>query len=157
LLAAALALVVALAAAPALAQQGGEIVTVKRGGYTISGLVDLQPGAKPKRGIALFPGSPGIMKLHLEGGQPAFALGGNFLFRTRQWWLDADTLTVAVDAPSDQWTTFEQRFRQTARYGKDIAALLEAIGARYGVEDWTFVGTSEGTVSAFHAARMNPA
>jgi pimeloyl-ACP methyl ester carboxylesterase len=131
-------------------------VTVQRGRYTISGLVDVQPGAKPKRGIALFPGHPGIMKLRLERGQPAFDLGGNFLVRTRRWWLDAETLTVAVDAPSDQWTTFEQRFRQTARYGADVAALLEAIGARHGVEDWTFVGTSEGTVSAFHAARMNP-
>ena len=27
---------------------------------------------------------------------------------------------------------------------------------KYGVADWTFVGTSEGSVSAFHAARMNP-
>ena len=27
---------------------------------------------------------------------------------------------------------------------------------RFGVQDWTFVGTSEGSVSAFHAARMNP-
>jgi pimeloyl-ACP methyl ester carboxylesterase len=97
------------------------------------------------------------MKLRLEGGQPAFELRGNFLVRSRRWWLDAETLTVAVDAPSDQWTTFEQSFRQTQRYGADIAALLEEIGTRYGVQDWTFVGTSEGSVSAFHAARMNPA
>lgn len=27
---------------------------------------------------------------------------------------------------------------------------------RHPVEEWTFVGTSEGSVSAFHAARMNP-
>lgn len=134
---------------------------MKRGGYTISGLVDLAPGAKPKYGIALFPGHPGIMKLRLEGGkqggQPAFEMRGNFLVRSRRWWLDAETLTVAVDAPSDQWTTFEQSFRQTKRYGADVAALLEEVGARYGVQDWTLVGTSEGSVSAFHAARMNPA
>jgi len=130
---------------------------VKRGGHTIAGLVDRAPGARPKYGIALFPGYPGIMKLRLEGGRQAFELRGNFLVRSRRWWLDAETLTVAVDAPSDQWTTFEQSFRQTARYGADVAALLAEVGARFGVQDWTFVGTSEGSVSAFHAARMNPA
>lgn len=130
---------------------------MKRGGHTISGLVDRQPDAKPKYGIALFPGHPGILKLQVEGGQPTFGQRGNFLVRSRRWWLDAETLTVAVDAPSDQWTTFTQSFRQTARYGADVGALLEEVGARYGVQDWTFVGTSEGSVSAFHAARMNPA
>jgi pimeloyl-ACP methyl ester carboxylesterase len=37
-----------------------------------------------------------------------------------------------------------------------VAALLNETARRFGVEDWTFVGTSEGSVSAFHAARMNP-
>ena len=37
-----------------------------------------------------------------------------------------------------------------------MAALLKEAARRFGVEDWTFVGTSEGSVSAFHAARMNP-
>ena len=32
----------------------------------------------------------------------------------------------------------------------DVAALLTEVGRRFGVEDWTFVGTSEGSVSAFH-------
>jgi hypothetical protein len=61
-----------------------------------------------------------------------------------------------VDAPSDQWSTFDQRFREHPRYGADVAALLKEVAQRHGVEDWTFVGTSEGSVSAFHAARMNP-
>ena len=33
---------------------------------------------------------------------------------------------------------------------------IKEIGQLYAVEDWTFAGTSEGSVSAFHAARMNP-
>ena len=143
--------------APAFAQPVEEIVVVKRGSHSIAGLVSRGPKAKPKYGVALFAGHPGILKLHEEAGKPAFDLPGNFLNRTRRFWLDAETLTVAVDAPSDQWTTFEQRFRQTARYGVDVAALLQEIGNRFGIEDWTFVGTSEGSVSAFHAARMNPA
>lgn len=153
-----IALLVPLAAAacPALAQPVEEIVVVKQGGHTIAGLVSRGPKAKPKYGIALFPGHPGILKLHEEGGKPAFQQAGNFVVRSRRWWLDAETLTVAVDAPSDQWTSFDQRFRQSARYGADVGALLAEVGRRFGIEDWTLVGTSEGSVSAFHAARMNP-
>jgi pimeloyl-ACP methyl ester carboxylesterase len=132
-------------------------VTVKRNDYTISGLVTHLQGAKTwKYAIALFPGYPGIMRLREEDGQPRFDLRGNFLVRTRRFWLDEQTLAVVVDAPSDQWGTFYQRFRESPRYGADVEALLKEIGRRYSVEDWTLVGTSEGSVSAFHAARMNP-
>jgi len=133
------------------------VVTVKRNGHTISGLVThLQDGKTFKYAIALFPGRPGIMRLREENGQPKFELGDNFLVRSRRHWLDEETLVVVVDAPSDQWTTFSHQFRETPRYAADVEALLKEIGRRYSVEDWTFAGTSEGTVSAFHAARMNP-
>jgi pimeloyl-ACP methyl ester carboxylesterase len=134
-----------------------EVVTVAVQGYTISGLVTHLPEAKAFRyGVALFPGYPGIMKLREENGQPRFELRGNFLVRSRRHWLDEDTLVIVVDAPSDQWATFPQWFRETPRYGADVAALLNEVARRFRVEDWTFVGTSEGSVSAFHAARMNP-
>ncbi len=135
-----------------------EIVTVKRDGYTISGLAThLQGRSTFKSGIALFPGHPGIMKIQSgPDGTPKFEQKGNFLVRARRFWVDDDTLVLAVDAPSDQWNTFYQYFRQTPRYGADVAALLDEAARRYGVREWTFVGTSEGSVSAFHAARMNP-
>jgi pimeloyl-ACP methyl ester carboxylesterase len=133
------------------------VVTAKRDGYTISGLVThLQAAKMFKHGIVLFPGYPGIMRLVEENGQPKFDLRGNFLVRSRRHWLDEETLVVVVDAPSDQWATFAQQFRESPRYGADVEALLKEIGHRYNVEDWTFVGTSEGSVSAFHASRMNP-
>lgn len=133
------------------------VVTVKRNGYTISGLVThLQDAKTWKYAIALFPGYPSIMRLREEDGQPRFELRGNFLVRARRFWLDEETLTVVVDAPSDQWGTFYQHFRESPRYGTDVEALLKEVGRRYSVEDWTLVGTSEGTVSAFHVARMNP-
>jgi pimeloyl-ACP methyl ester carboxylesterase len=135
-----------------------QVVTVKRDGYTIAGLVTHLAGAKGfKYGIALFPGHPGIMRLREEEGRLAFDLRGNFLVRSRRHWLDEETLVAVLDAPSDEWASFTQRFRETARYGADVAALIAEIGRKYGVEDWTFVGTSEGSISAFHAARMNPA
>lgn len=133
------------------------VVTVERDGYTISGLVTYLQGARTfKHGVALFPGYPGIMRLRNEDGQPRFELRGNFLVRSRRHWLDEETLVVVVDAPSDQWATFTQQFRGSPRYGADVEALLKEAGRRYSVVDWTFVGTSEGSVSAFHAARMNP-
>lgn len=132
-------------------------VTVKRDGYTISGLVTHTKAiAKPKYGIALFPGAPGIMRIRVEGDRIKYELAGNFLVRSSRHWLDEETLVAMVDAPSDHWPSFLQSFRETPRYGADVAALLEEIGRRMGVEDWTFVGTSEGSISAFHAARMNP-
>jgi predicted esterase len=133
------------------------IVTVQRDGYSIAGMAThLEGASKLKYGIALFAGSPGILRLHEEDGQPRYAMAGNFLIRSRRHWLDEETLVLAVDAPSDEWGGFQHAFRETERYGQDVAALLKEAGKRYGIEDWTFVGTSEGAVSAFHAGRMNP-
>jgi len=156
----------AFGARPALAQSvetdpnlanPTQVVTVKRDGYTVAGLVTHLEGAKGfKYGVALFPGHPGVMRLREEDGRLKFELGGNFLVRSRRQWLDDETLVVVVDAPSDEWASFSQRFRETPRYGADVAALLSDIGRRFGIEDWTFVGTSEGSISAFHAGRMNP-
>jgi hypothetical protein len=135
-----------------------QVVTVAARDHTISALVTRLNDAKSyKFGVALFPGYPGIMRLREENGELRFEMRGNFLVRSRRHWLDEETLVVVVDAPSDQWATFSQGFRESPRYGADVAALLDETARRYGVEDWTFVGTSEGSVSAFHAARMNPA
>jgi hypothetical protein len=135
-----------------------EVVTAKPGRYSIAALVMHGEGQKAfKHGIALFPGQPGIMKLQSENGRPQYELRGNFLVRSRRHWLDDETLIAVIDAPSDEWTNFSQAFRATARYGSDIAAVLGEIGKRSPVGEWTFVGTSEGSISAFHAARMNPA
>lgn len=126
--------------------------------YSIAALVVHLEGARAFRhGIALFPGHPGILRLRDAAGAPQYELRGNFLIRSRRHWLDDETLVAVLDAPSDQWATFTQDFRATARYGADVARLLEEIGRRYAVAEWTFVGTSEGSVSAFHAARMNAA
>jgi len=133
------------------------LVTAMRDGYTMSGMVSHIEGAtKFKHGIVLFPGNPGILRLREVDGRVRNDMNGNFLIRSRDHWLDDETLIVAVDAPSDQWVNFWHTFRESERYGKDVEVLLAEVGRRYPVEQWTFVGTSEGSVSAFHAARMNP-
>src|SRR6476646_3102663 len=137
--------------------QVDEGVTAKLDRYSIAALVTRQEGAKAfKQGIAVFPGHPGILKLRDENGQPQYEQRGNFLVRSRRHWLDDKTLVAVLDAPSDQWATFHQDFRATPRYGTDIAAILGEVSRIYPVGEWIFVGTSEGSVSAFHAARMNP-
>jgi hypothetical protein len=131
--------------------------TVQREGYTISALLTHHAAPQAFRhGVALFAGHPGILKLREEDGALRFDLRGNFLVRSRRQWLDDDILVAVIDAPSDQWAAFSQQWRETPRYGADIAALVNDISARYKVADWTFVGTSEGSISSFHAARMNP-
>ncbi len=163
------AAMLAVAGVPAMAQtpQGAasdpnlefpnRLHTVQREGYTISALVTHQATPQAFRhGVALFPGHPGIIKLREEDGALRFDLRGNFLVRSRRQWLDDDILVAVIDAPSDQWAAFSQQWRETPRYGADIAALVNDISARYKVADWTFVGTSEGSISSFHAARMNP-
>lgn len=134
------------------------LVTASRDGYTISGIANHLEGAtKFKYGIALFAGNPGILQAREENGTIRHNMSGNFLIRSRRHWLDEDVLVLSVDAPSDHWNGFPQSFRNTERYGQDIADLLREAGRRFGIDDWTLVGTSEGSVSAFHAARMNPA
>jgi pimeloyl-ACP methyl ester carboxylesterase len=143
--------------AGAAAAQVDEVLTARRDGYSISGLATRQESATAFRhGVALFPGHPGILRLELADGQPRYEMRGNFLVRSRRHWLDPDILVLVLDAPSDQWATFTQGFRATARYGADVRALLEEASLKYKIEQWSFVGTSEGSISAFHAARMNP-
>jgi pimeloyl-ACP methyl ester carboxylesterase len=150
--------VLALAAAGVVSAQTEEVLTVKRDGYAISALAMHAGGAQAFRhGVALFPGHPGIMKIQSTAEGATFEQKGNFLIRTRRFWVDDETLVLSVDAPSDQWANFPQYFRETARYGEDIAALLGEATRKYHVQEWTFVGTSEGSISAYHAARMNPA
>ncbi len=133
------------------------LVTATRDGYSISGIANHLEGATRFRyGIALFAGNPGILQAREENGTIRHTLGGNFLIRSRRHWLDDDVLVLSVDAPSDHWNSFPQSFRASERYGRDVAELLREAGRRFGIDDWTLVGTSEGSVSAFHAARMNP-
>ena len=144
----------ALAAAGGALAQNEEVLTVARESYTISALAMHREGTAFPRGVALFPGHPGIMKIE---SADKYQMRGNFLIRTRRFWVDEETVVLSVDAPSDQWANFPQYFRATPRYGEDMAALLGAASQKFGVRDWTLVGTSEGSITAFQVARMNPA
>jgi hypothetical protein len=161
----ALVLVLALAAPIAAPGQGGdpnaafanELIVAPLKDRTMAGLVTHRPeDTKFTHAIALFPGSPGQPKLQMQNGQ--IVIGdqrGNFLIRARRHFLEPGFLTVVVDAPSDHWFgLFRHDFRASPRYGEDVQGLIDAVAKRYGALDWTFIGTSEGVVSAVHAGRM---
>ena len=118
-------------------------------GHAISGLVThLASAAGFKSAILLFPGSPGIMRLRSEDGRIKYEMSGNFLVRSRGYWLDGETLTVTIDAPDDQWGSFAQHFRATPRYSADVAGLLDAVETKYGKLEWTFVERVGGALSS---------
>jgi pimeloyl-ACP methyl ester carboxylesterase len=163
----ALVLALALAAtSPALGQGGdpnfagftNELIVVPLKDHTMAGLVTRRPEDKKfTHALALFPGSPGQPKLQMQNGQLAMEQRGNFLIRARRHFLEEGFLTVVVDAPSDQWFgLFRHEFRASPRYGEDVKGLVDEVNKRYGELDWTFIGTSEGSVSAAYAARMVP-
>jgi pimeloyl-ACP methyl ester carboxylesterase len=132
-----------------------EMIVAQLPGRSIAALVTHRPGAtKFTHGIALFPGSPGWIELRVEDGQIQHGMRGNFLVRARRHFLDQGYLTAVIDAPSDQQPNFHQSHRETPRYGEEVRAIIEAVSKKYGALDWTFIGTSEGSVSAVHAARM---
>jgi hypothetical protein len=163
----ALVLALALAATPLALGQGGdpnfagftnELIVVPFKDHTMAGLVTRRPEDKKfTHALALFPGSPGQRKLQMQNGQLAMEQRGNFLIRARRHFLEPGFLTVVVDAPSDYWFgLFRHDFRASPRYGEDVKSLVDEVNKRYGELDWTFIGTSEGSVSAVHAARMVP-
>jgi hypothetical protein len=131
------------------------VITATLPGRTIAALVTHRSEHDAfRRAVLLLPGHPGIMKI--ESAQ-AFAMKGNFLIRSRRHWLDRETLVFSVDAPSDEWAAFSVQFRSTQRYAQDIRALIDVIRAQYGALPLTFVGTSEGSISAYYAAKAEAA
>ena len=149
-------------ATASLAQTGGnadfrnDVITIPLEGRSIAVLVTHRPEDTVfTHAIALFPGAPGRGNLRMENGEIKFDnLRGNFLVRARRHFVEPGFLTVVIDAPSDRQDDFPTAFRASARYGADIRGVVDAIARRHGDLDWTFIGTSEGSVSAAQAARM---
>lgn len=137
----------ACAAAPAVEEN---VVRVELPGRTIAALASRLEGATPQRVVMLLPGNPGIMRIE---SPTSFEMGGNFVVRSRRDWLAPDTLVIAVDAPSDEWCCFGGGFRAGSRYAEDLRALRAELDRRHGTLPFNIVGTSEGSVTAYYAAR----
>ena len=112
------------------------------------------PAANAKSTVILFAGGHGGLGIFSNG---SFRWGeGNFLIRSRQYFVDQGMNVVIVDAPSDrQGSPYLAGFRQTAEHVADIRAVIAWARAQYGMPVW-LVGTSRGTQSAaFVATQLN--
>jgi hypothetical protein len=146
-----IALCIAARAAAAADEVSESVITARFPDRSIAALTTRLAESGPyKRAVLLMPGHPGILKLE---SADAFRLKGNFLIRSRRHWLDRDTVVFSVDAPSDEWNGFSVRFRAGARYAEDLRGLAREIEKAYGRLPLVIVGTSEGSVSAYFAAR----
>lgn len=143
-----LAPVLALAAVPAADET---LIRVELPGRSIAALLTRAQAADvPRRVVMLLPGHPGIMRLE---SATRFQLAGNFLVRSRREWLAPDTLVITVDAPDDEWCCFSGAFRAGSRYADDLRALRAHIERHHGPLPFHIIGTSEGSLSAYYAAR----
>jgi hypothetical protein len=140
-----------LAAASLVAAQ--EIVTLQpREGVTQSFLLNA-PAKQPTAVAVLFPGSYGNIRLRMEAGQ--IKLGeGNFLVRSRKYFVDDGLATAVIDVPSDQAGGMDDRFRLGDKHAADVAAVVAELKKRFADAPIFLVGTSRGTISAAAAGRV---
>lgn len=97
----------------------------------------------------LFAGGKGAMRLSSEGD---IGWGnGNFLIRSRPYFLEGGITTAIMDAPTDEKYDLRHGFRGSADHATDIGAVIAHLRARFDVPVW-LVGTSRGTNSVASAA-----
>jgi hypothetical protein len=126
-----------------------QIVTLNaRDQVTQSYLLSWNTRVKPSAIAVLFPGGAGNMKLRMENGEMAFAYRGNFLVRSRQFFVEKGVVAAVVDAPSDQQRGMDDDFRMSKNHAQDINFVVNDLKHRFPDTPIFLIGTSRGTVSA---------
>ncbi len=103
--------------------------------------VYLTPATKPVGTVVLFPGGSGVVG----------AVRNNFLLRVAPRFAEAGFNVAVVDTPSDVPGGMGWQFRASAEHGRDVAAIVAAVKARFPAPLW-LIGTSRGSVSAGNGA-----
>ncbi len=113
--------------------------------------------SEPKTIYLLFPGYPSVLNLrHAEDGEIKFALGTNFLIRTRALFAAEQDAAASLDAPSDQRAGFDDGFRTTLKPAQDIAAVIDDLKHRYPQARIIAVGNSASVTGVAHLAKNLP-
>lgn len=143
-----------MTASAALAQSPQVVDVPSRPGVTQRILV-ITP-EKPKAAVVLFAGGDGGLTLEANGRIPR--LGGNFLVRSRQLFVEQGLTTAVIDAPSDRQShPYLSGYRQTDDHVADAKAVIAWLRQQAKIPVW-LVGTSRGTQSVAHiATRLPPA
>lgn len=96
----------------------------------------------PSAIVVSFAGGAGQLKIAPDG---KIGIGGNFLVRTRELWVDRGVGVVIPDMPAGYANLFNRR--NTSEYGDAIARLVAFARTQANVPVW-LVGTSQGTNAA---------
>jgi hypothetical protein len=115
-----------------------ELVTtaVTPGGETVPYILTAKDGA-PAYAVILMPGGKGILDPRMVNGKLTFAMGGNFVIRSRELFADGRFVAASTDATSTP-----------AR----ILAISQDLKRRYGPISVYVVGTSRSTESTMALA-----
>src|SRR3569623_47359 len=122
-------------------------------GADLNFIVSKRTGTAPRIGVLLFAGYPGILRIRNEGGVLSYDLAGNFLIRARRFLNTAETFTVMVDCPTDQWTACDDRYRTSEQHAAAIVDVIRYLKKNSGAKQIYLVGTSYGTVSSAYLAK----
>ena len=126
-------LVAALAFCAQAAFGGEELVTTARqvNGETVPYVLNIA-GTAPQFVLILFPGGSGRLDPHLQDGELVYGLKGNFLIRSRRYFVDDEFATVSTN---------------TTENPERIQALLDDLARRFPKASVYLVGTSAGTTA----------
>ncbi len=102
--------------------------------------------AAPTAIVISFTGADGKLKIAPDG---KIGIGGNFLVRTRDLWVERGIGVVIPDMPSSYSTLYNRR--DTAEYADAVAKLVAFAKAQANVPVW-LAGTSQGTNAASNGA-----
>src|SRR5512146_976974 len=129
-----------------------EIVTLPtREGVTQSFLLTV-PATPPAAVAVLFPGGGGRINLRMQNGRIRFG-AGNFLVRSRRFFVEGGVATAVMDTPSDQRSGMDDYFRLGEEHTQDIRRVVADLKQRFPGLAVFLVGTSRGTISAAAAGR----
>ena len=142
-------LMILLAALNATAAE--EIITLStREGVTQPYLLSAPTSDKPVAVAVLFPGGAGRVNLAREQRRGPIDRG-NFLVRSRGWFVQAGVVAAVVAAPSDQAGGMEDDFRLGVEHATDIGTVVADLKTRFPGLPVFLIGTSRGSISAASA------
>jgi hypothetical protein len=129
----------------------------------ISALVEMAPQPNG-RALFIFPGWPGIPRIELKDGVPAFLYLQEHVQFMRAALHAQGISTVTVDCPTDQWgirggnpTACDDNYRSSEQHAKDVSALIKKIKAVKEINHIVIMGHSYGAISShWLSARLGP-
>jgi hypothetical protein len=105
---------------------------------------------RPRAILILLPGGDGILGIDTAGD---IGQGGNFLVRTREFWVAQGFAALIMDAPEGRSLAGK---RHLAAYADAVARAIAYARGRVAAPVW-LVGTSQGSIAAANAAaRLGP-